>query len=125
MAYHECAQGAAESEENESIFVLGMIGVGDQNRLLVKKDSPRLLERYPVLAPVLRVLSLVPLKMKLGHASSMYLQCNGASTPKRGRQLHQPLRAMPRRSTGSPLGPQNLHFGQENLHFGAILLTFL
>jgi hypothetical protein len=41
-----------------------MVGVGDQKRLLIKKDSLRLLERYTMLAPVLRILAVIPLKAK-------------------------------------------------------------
>jgi hypothetical protein len=36
-----------------------------------------------VLAPVLRVLALVPLEAKHTHPRSVYVQCNARSTPKR------------------------------------------
>jgi hypothetical protein len=39
-----------------------MVRVGDQKRLFIKKDRLRLLERYPVLASILRVLAVIPLK---------------------------------------------------------------
>jgi hypothetical protein len=39
-----------------------MVGVGDKKSLLVKENRLGFLERYPVLARVLRVLALVPLE---------------------------------------------------------------
>jgi hypothetical protein len=41
-----------------------MVGVGDQKRPFIKKDRLRLLEPYPVLASILRVLAVIPLKAK-------------------------------------------------------------
>ena len=63
--------------------MLGMVGVGDQKCLLVEKHCLRLLERNPVPAPVLRVLSVVPLEAKHGHPMPMYLQCKEISIPSR------------------------------------------
>src|SRR5713101_4466402 len=60
-----------------------MVGVGDQKCLLVEKHRLRLLERNPVLAPALRVLSLVLLEAKHGHPIAMYIQCRENSTPNR------------------------------------------
>ena len=47
--------------------MLGMIGVGDQKRVLVEKHRLRLLERNAMLTPVLRVFSVVPLEAERGH----------------------------------------------------------
>src|SRR5437867_13371858 len=60
-----------------------MVGVGDQKCLLVEKHCLRLLERNPVLEPVLRVLSVVPLEAEHGHPIAMYIQCRENSTPNR------------------------------------------
>jgi hypothetical protein len=87
MAYHQGSQRAAKPEKDESIFVLGMLGVGDQKRVLVEKHGLRLLERNAVLAPVLRVLFVDPLEVKHGHPTPIYLQCNGNST--RTRRMQQ------------------------------------
>ncbi len=64
MADNQGAKRAAQPEKNESVFFGGMIGVGNQKRLLVEKDGLRLGERYPVLAPILRVLAVIPLKLE-------------------------------------------------------------
>ena len=57
-----------------------MVGVGDQKRLLIEKDRLRLLERYPMLAPVFRILAVIPLKSKHARISpTIYLQCNDCS----------------------------------------------
>ncbi len=68
MTYHERAQRAAEPEEDESVFVLGMVGVGDQKCVFVEEHRLRLLERNTVLMPVSRVLSVIPLEAERGHS---------------------------------------------------------
>ena len=57
-----------------------MVGVGDQKRLLVEKHRLCFLERNAVLAPVLRILSVVPLETNHGHRGPVYVQCNENST---------------------------------------------
>jgi hypothetical protein len=62
MAHHQGSQRATQPEEDKSFFLLGMVGVGEQKRLFIKRDRLRLLECYPVLASILRVLAVIPLK---------------------------------------------------------------
>src|SRR5438045_3612663 len=61
-----------------------MVGVGDQKRLLVEKHGLRLFEGNAVLAPVLRILSVVPLETNNDHRGPLYLQCNENSTMRLG-----------------------------------------
>ena len=67
MTYHQRSQRAAEPEEDEPFFVPRVVGVGNQLRVLIEKHRLRLLERNPVLPPVLRVLSVVPLETEPSH----------------------------------------------------------
>ena len=62
MTYDERSQRAAKPEKDESFFLLGMIGVGDQQRVLIEKHSLGLLKRYPVLTLIVRILAFVPLE---------------------------------------------------------------
>lgn len=67
MTDYQRPKPAAQSQENKSLFLLRMVGVGDQKRVLVEEYRLRLFKRNTVLAPVLRVLPVVPLKAKLCH----------------------------------------------------------
>jgi len=67
MAYHQGSKGATQTKQDESFFVLGVVGIAYQKRLLVEEHRPRFLERNPMLPSVLRLLIVVPLEAKHGH----------------------------------------------------------
>jgi len=68
MTYHQRSRGAAKPEEDEPFFVLRMVGVGHQQCMLIEEHRPRLLERNPVLAPILGVLPVIPLEAERDHS---------------------------------------------------------
>jgi hypothetical protein len=57
VTYHQQSEPDTEAEQNESIFNNGMFRISNQACILVKKDRPRLLERYPVLPSIGTILS--------------------------------------------------------------------
>lgn len=67
MADNEVPERAAEAEENESLFDFGVVGVGNQQRVLIEKDRLGLFKRNTVLVLVLRVFSVIPLKPQFRH----------------------------------------------------------
>jgi hypothetical protein len=42
----------AHSKQDESIFIFGMVGIEELNRVLVKKDRTSFFERNPMLLPI-------------------------------------------------------------------------
>ena len=67
MADNEVPECAAEAEENESLFAFRVVGVGNQERVLIEKDRLSLFKRNAVLVLVLRVFSVIPLKPQFRH----------------------------------------------------------
>jgi len=56
----------AEPQQDEPIFRSRRVGIGDQEREFVEEHRPGLLEGNTVLAPILLVLSFVPLETEVG-----------------------------------------------------------
>lgn len=64
MAHNEQSKLQAEAEEDETIFILGMVGVGKEPGILIKEDRSGLLERDTVPRAIKAALRLIPLKPK-------------------------------------------------------------
>jgi hypothetical protein len=60
VADHQQPEPDTEAEQNESIFVIRVVRVCNQPRVLVKKGGPRLLKRYSVLPLIGTILFFVP-----------------------------------------------------------------
>jgi hypothetical protein len=58
---HLTGNAAAQSKENETLFIIGVIGIVDQTISFVRKDALRFLEGHAMLLPVRDRLG-VPLK---------------------------------------------------------------
>ena len=56
------SKGRAQAEQNEPIFVPGMVGIVEKEGVLVSEDGPGFLECDPMLALILGVLPMVPLE---------------------------------------------------------------
>src|SRR5437879_2607968 len=73
----EHSKGGAQAEQNEPIFIPGVIGIVEEASVLVTKDRPGFLECDPMLALILGVLPMVPLELGRRHAP-MYVRCRYA-----------------------------------------------
>jgi hypothetical protein len=60
VADDEHPQRRAEAEQNEPILALGMIGISNQKRILIRESGGSFFKRDAVLPAVGGVLSLVP-----------------------------------------------------------------
>ena len=67
MADDQQSQNGAEAEKDETILLLGMIGVVDQQGTLIGKYRGGFLEVNPVLAAVGFALGLIPVKSQFIH----------------------------------------------------------
>jgi len=71
------SKGGAQAEQNEPIFIPGVVGIVEEASVLVSKDRPGFLECDPMLALILGVLPMVPLELGRRHAP-MYVRCRYA-----------------------------------------------
>ena len=71
MANDQDPKPPAQSKKNETVFVIGMIGIVNELRPLVREDGLGLVESDAVLLLVRNRLSLIPIKVKLAHGSSV------------------------------------------------------
>ena len=71
MADYESPEQKAQSQEDESVFVAGMIRIIDQQGTVVVEHGSRLFELHPVLAFVLGILLLIPLEMQFYHINEL------------------------------------------------------
>src|SRR5205807_1279841 len=71
------SKGGAQAEQNEPIFIPGVVGIVEEASVLVSKDRPGFLEGDPMLALILGVLPMVPLEPGCRHHQCMY----GVGTP--------------------------------------------
>jgi hypothetical protein len=67
VAYDEESQTGAETKQNETVFAVGVVGVGQDQRLIIIEDRLGLLEGDPVLSHVPTILVLIPLDTQSGH----------------------------------------------------------
>ena len=67
MADDKQPQNGAEAEKDETILLLGMIGIVDQQGVLVGKYRGGFLEVNPVLVAVGFALGLIPFKSQVFH----------------------------------------------------------
>ena len=68
---HEHPKPCTEPEQHESILGLRVLGIGDQERLVIQKDRLCLRERDPVLASVRSRLDVSPLEAQTFHIASI------------------------------------------------------
>lgn len=54
---------AAQTQKQETLFVVGMIGTGHEEGGDVRKDAPSFLERDAMLPPMDAILAGIPLKV--------------------------------------------------------------
>ena len=71
VTHDESAQRRAQAEQNETIFVVGMVRVIDEPGMVVQKDRLSFLKRDAVLVLVGSVLPGIPFKPEASHD----LQC--------------------------------------------------
>ena len=70
VTHDQRSEGTAQAEKNEAFFPFRMIGVRNEQRVLVKEDRLRLLKRDAVCPPVCRILPIVPFEPQFGHKPS-------------------------------------------------------
>ena len=68
MAYHKGSKRAAQAENDEPIFPLRMVGIWNEERVLIEKHRLRFLERYAVFPSICRILAFIPFEPQLGHS---------------------------------------------------------
>ena len=68
MADDKHPQQRAETEQYEPILALGMIGISNQKRVIIRENGRGLFKRDAMLPAVGGVLSLVPFKPQFSHA---------------------------------------------------------
>lgn len=61
------SERTAEPEKNEPLVRPRMIGVGNQQGMLVTEDRLSLLKRHPVFLLVRRILAIIPFEPQFGH----------------------------------------------------------
>jgi hypothetical protein len=71
MANDQDPKPTTQSEQNEPVFVIGMIGIVNELRPLVREDGFGLVEGDSMLLLVSNRLSLIPGKVKLAHGRSV------------------------------------------------------
>jgi hypothetical protein len=71
VADDEHAEEGAETKEDESFLVVGVVRIGEQETMFIGKGRGGLLEIDPVLALVRRILSVVPLEAQPGHSTTL------------------------------------------------------
>ena len=64
MAHDEEPQGLAHSQQDETIFLIGMIWVSDEPGVLVEENGLRFLEMHAVLSKIVPSLGAVPFKLQ-------------------------------------------------------------
>jgi len=72
MTDHQRVQIGAQTEENKAIFDVRVLRIINQQGMLIREHRFSFMERNPVLANVLLILSLVPLEFNALH---MYIIC--------------------------------------------------
>ena len=60
VSHNQQSELRAEAQENEPIFLLGMIGIVLESSIFVRKRAGGLLKRNPMLALILSILPFVP-----------------------------------------------------------------
>ena len=67
MADDERSQCTTQAEKNETLFWIGMIGIGNQQGMFIKEHRLSFLKRHVVFPPVFRILAVVPFEPQLCH----------------------------------------------------------
>src|SRR5438094_9084040 len=68
------SKGGAQAEQNEPIFISGMVGIVEEASVLVSKDCPGFVDCDPMLSLMLCYFSLLPLE--LGRCPArLYVRC--------------------------------------------------
>ena len=74
MYHHQNSEPIAQPQEDESLFLVGVIRIVQQQRVLIIDYALTFLERDAVLAKVGSSLRRVPFELDLWHAV-MYVRC--------------------------------------------------
>jgi hypothetical protein len=67
VANDECSHGLTEAQQEEAIFFFGVVGVADQESLLVEEDRNGLAEGDAMLPLIGRRFVIIPLEVDVGH----------------------------------------------------------
>lgn len=70
VADDELAQHGTQTKEDESVVLGGVIGIGNQEGVLVKEDRSSFLKGYAGRTAVSDVLALVPFEAQFGHLTT-------------------------------------------------------
>ena len=68
---NEGAKRRAQAQKHEAILVVGMVGVVDEQGMIVKEDRLSFLERNAMLALIEATLSGVPVESKATHETTV------------------------------------------------------
>jgi hypothetical protein len=68
MAHDQQPKAIAEAEQDEALLLFRMIGISDQEGVIIAKHGLRLLEGDTVLPAIGRILASIPLEPQPGHA---------------------------------------------------------
>jgi len=74
MTYDKNPQSEADSQHEETIFILRMIRVKIANRLLIEENSLSFRERDTVFSPVREVFCLIPLEPQAFHMYIVFIR---------------------------------------------------
>lgn len=88
MANDERAQGRAEAQKDKPVFVVRMVGIVDEQTLIIRESGLRFFERNPMLTLVCTALRLVPFETKFDHdynVHTLYIAGKGATAERRPR----------------------------------------
>jgi hypothetical protein len=67
VTHDEQTELGAQSEQNESIFLVRVVRVGEQEGSLIGEDCGSLWKRYPMLSRIAAALDLVPFDPHASH----------------------------------------------------------
>ena len=67
MTDDQCAERTAQAEKNEAFFRRRMIGVRNEECVLVEEHCLRFLKRHAVFPSICRILAIIPFESQLTH----------------------------------------------------------
>jgi hypothetical protein len=68
MADDQSSKHGAQTKKDESIFLLRVFGVIEQEGMLIREDRGSLLKGHAVFPLILPILSLIPIEVQICHA---------------------------------------------------------
>ena len=73
MAHDKRSGLCADAEKEESLLFIGMVGIVDEQGVIISEDRPTLLEGYPMLTLIDDVLAFVPYEPQRFHADNVVI----------------------------------------------------